>query len=55
MSLSGATLRQDLDSNRSLYRKTLTNREILQGTVPPPTAASELVSLLNKYSSRKSG
>lgn len=55
VSLSGATLRQDLDSNRSLYRKTLTNREILQGTVPPPTAASELVSLLNKYSSRKSG
>jgi SH3 domain-containing YSC84-like protein 1 len=55
ISLSGATLRQDLDSNKAIYGKTVTNREIVEGKVDEPKgAASELVSLLNKYSSRKS-
>jgi lipid-binding SYLF domain-containing protein len=55
ISLSGATLRQDLDSNRSVYGKSLTNRDILQGSQTVPAAASEFVSVLNKYSGRKTG
>jgi len=54
LSLSGATLRQDLGSNRALYGRTLENREILQKDIKPPAAASGFLSTLNKYSSRKS-
>jgi lipid-binding SYLF domain-containing protein len=54
VSLSGATLRQDLGTNRALYGKTLENREILKGDLKPPPATAEFVSTLNKYSSRKS-
>ena len=54
VSLSGATLRQDLGVNRALYGKTLENREIIQGKQPVPAAASGFISVLNKYSSRKS-
>jgi len=53
VSLQGATLRQDLDDNRELYGKTLTNRAIIQKAVPVPAPAKEFVSLLNKYSGRK--
>jgi len=52
--LSGATLREDTDWNRDLYGKKITNREIImKGTVEPPQSASELMSELNRYSSRK--
>ena len=54
VSLSGSTLRQDLGTNRALYGKTLENREIIQGNVPAPATASAFLSVLNKYSSRKS-
>jgi len=54
VSLSGATLRQDLGTNRALYGKTLENREIIQGKLSAPPAASGFISVLNKYSSRKS-
>jgi lipid-binding SYLF domain-containing protein len=54
VSLTGATLRQDLDTNRALYGKTLENREILQGHLAVPRAASGFIAALNKYSSRKS-
>jgi len=54
VSLTGATLRQDLDTNRALYGKTLENREILQGNLAVPGAASGFIAALNKYSSRKS-
>ncbi len=54
ISLSGATLRQDLDVNRALYGRTLTNREIVERNIAPPPAASEFISLLDKYSLRKS-
>ena len=54
VSLTGATLRQDLGSNRALYGKTLENREILQGNLAVPGAASGFIAALNKYSSRKS-
>jgi lipid-binding SYLF domain-containing protein len=53
LSLSGATLRQDLDTNQNLYGKPLLNKQIIQGDVKPPAAAAEFISLLNKYSSRK--
>jgi len=53
LSLSGATLRQDLGVNRALYGKTLENREIIQGKVNAPAAAAEFLATLNKYSSRK--
>ena len=50
LSLQGATLRQDLDENEALYGKRLENREVVAGRFAPPTAASRLMSLLNKYS-----
>jgi SH3 domain-containing YSC84-like protein 1 len=54
ISLQGATLRQDLDDNRALYGKKLTNREIVMQGVRAPKAASKLLSLLTKYSARES-
>ncbi len=53
VSLSGATLRQDLDVNRKLYGKTLENKEVVFGSLAPPAPAAELIGLLNKYSGRK--
>ena len=54
VSLQGATLRQDLDVNRSLYGKSLENRQIIEGDMAPPEAAKRLIEVLNKHSSRKS-
>jgi lipid-binding SYLF domain-containing protein len=54
ISLSGATLREDADWNQDLYGKKVTNRDIImKGSVASPKAASELMSELNRYSSRK--
>jgi SH3 domain-containing YSC84-like protein 1 len=53
ISLNGSTLRADEDDNVELYGKKLTNREILTGNVAAPSAAGELISQLNRYSSRK--
>jgi len=53
LALQGATLRPDEDWNTELYGKPLSNREIVMGNTPPPASASKLISLLNKYSSRK--
>lgn len=55
LSLQGATLRQDLDDNSVIYGKKLTNKEIVQSGTATPKAAQGLISLLNKYSSAKSG
>ena len=49
ISLEGATLREDRDENRHLYRKQLSNRTIVTGTVKPPKAADELMALLKRY------
>ena len=54
VALKGATLRQDLDDNESLYGKRLENREIVEHQTPPP-AANKLVSVLNQYSPRQKG
>jgi lipid-binding SYLF domain-containing protein len=51
ISLNGATLRPDSDSNEKLYGRKLTNREILMGGTHPPASAEPLISNLNRYSS----
>jgi lipid-binding SYLF domain-containing protein len=53
LALEGATLRQDLDDNASLYGRKLENREIVTSGVHPPKEAVKLLSLLNKYSARE--
>ena len=55
VALEGATLRQDLDDNATLYGKKLENREIVKTNIAAPPAAEELLSLLNKYSAREGG
>jgi lipid-binding SYLF domain-containing protein len=55
ISLQGATLRQDLDDNKELYGKAYETKDILNGNVAVPGAASKLISLLGKYSARKTG
>jgi lipid-binding SYLF domain-containing protein len=53
LALEGATLRQDLDDNASLYGKKLENKEIVNSPVRAPRAAARLLTELNKYSSRE--
>jgi lipid-binding SYLF domain-containing protein len=53
LALEGATLRQDLDDNATLYGKKLQNREIVTSGVRAPKAAAKLLNLLNEYSSRE--
>jgi lipid-binding SYLF domain-containing protein len=53
LALEGATLRQDLDDNETLYGKRLENREIVTTPVRAPKSAAKLIALLNKYSARE--
>jgi lipid-binding SYLF domain-containing protein len=53
LALEGATLRQDLDDNKTLYGKKLENRDIVTGRRSAPQSAARLMSLLNKYSMRE--
>jgi lipid-binding SYLF domain-containing protein len=53
IALEGATLRQDLDDNATLYGKKLENRDIVTSGVRAPKAAARLLALLNKYSARE--
>ena len=53
IALEGATLRQDLDDNATLYGKKLENRAIVTTGVRAPKAAAKLLALLNKYSFRE--
>lgn len=50
LALEGATLRQDLDDNRTLYGKQLENKYIVESRVRPPKSAVRLMALLNRYS-----
>lgn len=52
-SLQGASLREDLDANRAMYGKSLTNKEVIRTNPPAPPAGAELLQELNRYSSRK--
>lgn len=54
LALQGATLRQDLDDNNTLYGKNLENREIVTKGRKVPASAAKLINLLNKYSPRES-
>jgi lipid-binding SYLF domain-containing protein len=53
VALEGATLRQDLDDNATLYGKPLANRDIVTKGVTAPAAAAKLIALLNRYSARE--
>ena len=53
VALEGATLRQDLDDNATLYGKKLENREIVTKSVHVPKAGEKLLALLNRYSRRE--
>ena len=49
VSLEGATLRPDRDDNTKLYGHPASQREILEGRVPPPAAATRLYDELNRW------
>jgi SH3 domain-containing YSC84-like protein 1 len=53
ISLEGATLRPDDDANKDLYGRQLSNGDIVQGSILPPSAAAGLLAELNKYSRRR--
>jgi lipid-binding SYLF domain-containing protein len=53
IALEGATLRQDLDDNASLYGKKLSNREIVTHGERVPREAVKLIDFLNRYSARE--
>jgi lipid-binding SYLF domain-containing protein len=53
VALEGATLRQDLDDNATLYGKKLENRDIVTKGVRAPKASAKLMALLNRYSFRE--
>jgi SH3 domain-containing YSC84-like protein 1 len=53
LALEGATLRQDLDDNATLYGRKLENREIVTSGITAPKAAAKLLGLLNRHSARE--
>jgi lipid-binding SYLF domain-containing protein len=53
VALEGATLRQDLDDNTTLYGKPLANRDIVTNAVRAPKGAEKLLELLNRYSAKE--
>jgi lipid-binding SYLF domain-containing protein len=53
LALEGATLRQDLDDNATLYGRKLENKQIVTTAVRAPKAAAKLIALLTKYSPRE--
>ncbi|HEY3443753.1 MAG TPA: lipid-binding SYLF domain-containing protein [Paludibaculum sp.] len=53
LALEGATLRQDLDDNATLYGKKIENKQIVTTGVRAPKAAARLMGLLNRYSPRE--
>ncbi|QOY86438.1 lipid-binding SYLF domain-containing protein [Paludibaculum fermentans] len=53
VALEGATLRQDLDDNATLYGKKLENKQIVTTRVRTPKSAMKLIGLLNRYSARE--
>jgi lipid-binding SYLF domain-containing protein len=53
ISLQGATLRRDEDSDMELYGSRISNRAILNGEVKPPAAAEPLEAMLDKFSMHK--
>jgi SH3 domain-containing YSC84-like protein 1 len=54
LALQGATLRQDLDDNATLYGQKLENRDIVTNGRRAPKSAAALLALLNKQSPKES-
>src|SRR5689334_24031250 len=54
LALEGATLRQDLDDNATIYGQKLENRHIVTSGRRPPKSAAALLALLNKQSPKES-
>jgi lipid-binding SYLF domain-containing protein len=50
VALKGATLREDLDTNRKMYGRRLENRKVVTSGVRPSPSAARLMALLNRYS-----
>jgi lipid-binding SYLF domain-containing protein len=50
VALTGATLRQDLDENKEMYGKPVSNKEIINTGITAPATAADLIAMLNKYS-----
>jgi lipid-binding SYLF domain-containing protein len=50
VALEGATLRQDLDDNATLYGKPLSTRDIVTTGIAAPRSAAGLLALLSRYS-----
>lgn len=55
LSVGGATLRNDLNENKELYGKELTNKQIVQQNIQAPESGRRLIASLNKYSRTESG
>ena len=53
IALEGATLREDLDDNATLYGTKLENRAIVTTGVAAPESAAKLLALLNRYSAKE--
>src|SRR5512133_246238 len=53
LALEGATLREDLDDNATLYGQKLENREIVTSGRRAPRSAAALLALLNKQSPKE--
>jgi SH3 domain-containing YSC84-like protein 1 len=53
ISLDGATLRPDGDTNKELYRRDTTNREILTGHFKTPAVAGKLERALHRESPQR--
>ena len=53
VSLQGATLRSDTQANQLLYGKEMDAKEVVEAQMPVPPAAQQLISALNRSSSRQ--
>jgi len=53
LALEGATLREDVDDNATLYGRRLENSAIVNTGVRAPKAAARLISVLNRYSAKE--
>jgi SH3 domain-containing YSC84-like protein 1 len=53
VSLDGATLRNDIDENKTMYGQAWSSKDILGSGAKPPAGASAILDGLSKYSPRK--
>jgi lipid-binding SYLF domain-containing protein len=55
VSLEGATLRPDDDSNKDMYGRAMSNQDVVLGNVTPPATAARLIAEMNRQSGRRAG